>query len=295
MKNWLKKIVINLLAIATIFSVAIPQSNAMMVIFTPGVVSGNYSTESLVFDGVDEGGVQTGSAFLSETKSGGRSLGFFIKFVTLPTPATNSYLPIISGASTGGTVATGLWNIGVRTRASAPLQNPRFDFTLRAQSDVVSDVDGAMGSTNLSTDTWYCFVATTDGSDLRMYVDAGLETLNAWAGFGTWGGYWFGDALLSGTLSATLARTGSGGSYGNFKIDELTMWSTQLDSTEITEWCNSGLPIDPSTHSESANLTHEWRFGEGSDDSSTVYDTVGSDDWTLENIESGDFTSDVSS
>ena len=269
--------------------------------FSPGfityspAVGGNYSTLSLAFDGVNEGATQSSPAFLSETASGGKSFSFWFKMGDLPTPSSNDYRPIFFSSSTGGTVATGLWNVGIRTRTNTGLTTPRIDLTIRQQSNVVNDTDGQMGDTEVSVDTWYLCVVTTNGSTYTVYLNTTAQTLTSWAGVVAYDGAWFGDVLLSGTIAANLARNPTSTTFGEVKLDGMTMWDVQLNSSEVSELYNSGVPINPSTHSQSANVINNWNFGEGSDDSTTVYDTVGSDDWTLENIESGDFTSDVSS
>lgn len=266
--------------------------------FSPGFItyspatggwSNVYSTD---FNGSDEHGSQTAATYLGETASGGRSLSFYFKADTLPTPSSSDYRPLIGADSTGGTAATGLWNVGIRTRPTT-FTTPRIDLTVRGQSDVINDTDGYIGSdTTISTGTWYHVVITTSGSAWTVYLNGTQETMGLWSGALSWEGQWYGDSLLSGTITGAVGATASLSNYFDGHLDEITIWSTQLDSTEVAELYNSGTPIDPTTHSESANLTHYWRMGDG-DTSPTLTDSAGSDDFTTTNMDASNFVADV--
>ena len=71
--------------------------------------------------------------------------------------------------------------------------------------------------------------------------------------------------------------------YYSGLIDHMTVWSKELSDAEVQELYNGGFTFNPSTHSANANLVSWYRFGDGSDNSATVFDNIGADDLTLTN------------
>lgn len=104
-----------------------------------------------------------------------------------------------------------------------------------------------------------------------------------------------GSASLTGTLfegqSFQLGSRNSGFYYvGN--MDEVTIWNKELSASEVTELYNAGSPLAPTSHSAVGNLASWYRMGDG-DTHPTVSDNQGSDDLTMQNMDSGNFAADV--
>jgi len=238
-------------------------------------------------------GDQTGAAYTGETKTGGRSIEFRFKADSLPPNSANGYTNILSSASTGGTVATGTFNIGVRVRA-ATFTTPRIDLTTRQQSNSVNDTDGWIGSTTISTGTKYHVCLTTDGTNWTMYLNGSVETMGTWAGVLAWDGEWFGDQLISGTITGRIANNAANALDGH--LNEIVMWDGELSSSEVSTRYNSGTSSDPEAEDFSGGsgptVSHYHPCGEGSGDTTALLtDVVGSDDFTLYNTPS--YSSDV--
>lgn len=95
-------------------------------------------------------------------------------------------------------------------------------------------------------------------------------------------------AINANSLSASTSHSDSfkigfdGFTNYNGKLDEASVWNTNLGPSQITELYNSGTPTDLSIHSAAANLTHWWRLGDLTDSASTTFDRKGSVDGTLQ-------------
>ena len=143
-------------------------------------------------------------------------------------------------------------------------------------------------STTLSTGQWYHAVVTYDASKassgLKLYLN-GTRVDDGDYASGTYG---------AGRNTSTLVRVGSqegGNSYSNGKIDEVSVFSSELSASNVTSIYNSGVPSDISSLSPVA----WWRMG---DDDSGTGTTItdqgsGSNDGTLTN--GPVFSSDVPS
>lgn len=140
--------------------------------------------------------------------------------------------------------------------------------------------------TGSTSGTWYHFVATVSSAGaMRLYTNATSRAT------GTAGSAAQSYDIMMGARRNS-ANTGSAW-LGPCNVDEVTIWTVEMNSTEVTELYSSGTPDDPTTHSQSANLIHYWRMGDGSDTTSTLYDDVGTADCTGNNLDAGDLESSV--
>jgi len=143
------------------------------------------------------------------------------------------------------------------------------------------------GATNLSTGTWYHVAAVFGGQALannHIYLNGTEETYTGNKS----------DQLNSNSIIDTVnfelgAYNGTSGPFDGY-MDEVSVWNTALDASEISEIYNSGCPNDLSSHSASANLVSWWKMGEGATHP-TINDEVGSNTATMTNTESGDIQS----
>jgi hypothetical protein len=161
--------------------------------------------------------------------------------------------------SVGGSWAhyTKYWNIGSITTGDWH----NFTFTTAQNSTSVS---GAVSATDL-------------------YIDGSLHTTGAYAA---------GQGHDPDTTN--IVRAGMGGSYMNFsstidnwssitanwtlKWDEVTTWSKKLTASEVSELYSSGTPMDPTTHSASADLERYIRCGDDTNDGTSLNDASGATD-----------------
>jgi hypothetical protein len=102
------------------------------------------------------------------------------------------------------------------------------------------------------------------------------------------------DTLSGLIISTGTLRIGSypNGDAINARIDEVAIWETELDPSEVTEIWNSGAPGDLSSHSEVANLVHWWRMGDF-DTYKVLADSIGFAHGKMTNMASGDIVADV--
>jgi hypothetical protein len=104
-------------------------------------------------------------------------------------------------------------------------------------------------------DTWQHICLTQDGTACEVYVNgikptqsgAGTEWLNDLTGL---------DLLTIGALYKNSALQPI-----ECKISNVSIWDTGLNSTQVTELYNSGLPSNLNNHSLSANLVSWWQLG----------------------------------
>ena len=86
--------------------------------------------------------------------------------------------------------------------------------------------------------------------------------------------------------------------YFTGQMDEVAIWDSTLSSTEITEIYNSGVPIDlrknTGDYTSASSLVSYYRMGDG-DTGTTLTDNKGSNDGTLTNMTTANYTTDVPS
>lgn len=84
------------------------------------------------------------------------------------------------------------------------------------------------------------------------------------------------------------------GAWGLFNIDEIAVWNVGFTGAQHVEWYNGNTPMDATAHSQAAGLISYYRCGDaGSDTTSLLEDTVGSDDATHVNTSNISYPSDV--
>ncbi|MFA5696292.1 MAG: LamG domain-containing protein, partial [Bacilli bacterium] len=95
------------------------------------------------------------------------------------------------------------------------------------------DFEYISGTTNVSNDSWHFVVATSDGVNLKVYVDGVLEGTISWAHDSVWG------AGTNYVRVANRSDTGTNQDFFNGTIDDLVLFNGKsLTSTEIyTLYC----------------------------------------------------------
>ncbi len=114
-------------------------------------------------------------------------------------------------------------------------------------------------STALSTGVWYNVVGIYDGSNFLLYVNGALDKTTSVSGFNiaTAASETSGDNLL-------IAEAPSVSDNFDGKISNVSIWNTNLTSTQVREIYNEGLPKDLNSHSAYSNLISWWQLGENS-------------------------------
>jgi hypothetical protein len=144
-------------------------------------------------------------------------------------------------------------------------------------------------STTINTDTWHHAVITYNGGNtgnqrVKFYLDGSVQSQIGFNGP---------TAMKSNPASPLTvgARTDYAFNEFNGNLDEISIFSAELTSGEVSTYYNSGTPTDLTGES---NLIHWWRMGDG-DEYPTLTDNVGSYNLTMTNMVSGDIEEDVPS
>ena len=149
------------------------------------------------------------------------------------------------------------------------------------------------GGTTLTNNTWYhvCFTydGTTSITGATLYLDAVAETKNS----------------TTDTLSGSFASTGNskfvlgtsptlpfGSNWLRGRMDEVSVFSDELTSLEVTAIYNSGSPKDLSTEAFFSDCISWWRMGDG-DSIPTIKDQASSNDGTTFGMTAANFVNDV--
>ena len=113
------------------------------------------------------------------------------------------------------------------------------------------------GSTILSAATWYHIALTYAGGSnmngFKIYINGvpestpSSQSLNAWTV----------------TDPLQIGRRGTGFNFSG-NVNQGTVWSKELTSSEVTELYNAGSPNDPNTTSMSASLLSYWPLNDSS-------------------------------
>lgn len=155
---------------------------------------------------------------------------------------------------------------------------------------------GYFGSNNANTadldlddGAWHCITWTVrneSGTYVgRFFVDdssTSRANTNAGSGNGTGIDYLMGHRRGSNNTDYAF------GEYTNAWFNQLTAWDVGFTGAEHQELCNGMEPMDPTTHSQAANLVNWYPLGTG-DTSPTCTDQQGSDDATIINTGTGVF------
>lgn len=131
-------------------------------------------------------------------------------------------------------------------------------------------------STTITDNTWYLATFAFDGAGgLKVYVgNSSTSCIGAFTGIST--DVCTRDWIINTLRSSTNADTAFG-EWGLHNMDEITMWDVELSGTDHTALIDgSGHAVDPTTHTQAANLVSYIRCGDdASDTSGTVIDTIG--------------------
>ena len=132
-------------------------------------------------------------------------------------------------------------------------------------------------SINLDDDQWHHMVLSYDGtlggsSRAKVYLDGSALT-NV--------GFSAPTSLSTTSTDLLIGNSGNVVNHWNGEIDEVSLWTKALSSSEVTDIYNSGVPTDLTGE---AGLAHWWRMGDNDGGTgTTVTDQVGSNDGTLSN------------
>lgn len=135
---------------------------------------------------------------------------------------------------------------------------------------------GFIGS-GFSFDAWNLVTITYDGNyNLAAYTNVNPSTGSGSNGLLGTINTQLSNATINNTEIMSFVYTPAGGSSVSrsnrfYRMDELTAYNIELNSTQRAEVYNSGTPIDPSTLSFASNVESYFRFGDGSSDSLTNY------------------------
>ena len=138
------------------------------------------------------------------------------------------------------------------------------------------------GSGFTSTTDWYHVCVTHDNSNVRGYIDGNLIGTSSTT------------SLVSNTVSTKLGNHSSAGvSPLNGKLDEVSIFSSALDTLNVVQLYNNGNPIDltidQGNYNSSSNLVGYWRMGDGASDTDSGGGSPASGDvvGTIANLGSG--------
>ena len=165
---------------------------------------------------------------------------------------------------------------------------------------VASPWGNQQSTTGFTDNAWHFVVVTMEGgsgisSTWKLYLDGSLDiTKTATVTYTVVTN----EALKIGRYEAD-GGSGYMGVYMNGGIDEVSIWKDIiLDADAVTQLYNSGEPIDLSVDSgnytNSGDLDHWWRMGDG-DTYPSIEDNAGSYDLTMTNMASDDIVEDVPS
>ena len=204
-------------------------------------VSNSFSAE---FDGTDDyislgtlSGFNTASAL---------SVSFWINFKDYD--GSTVYVPFSSGTSTSNRIAFYLNHLAeLRWGIDGSVNNCIFEL------DTPTDYR--------STDAWHHVLGTYNGTSITLYFDGVQKATTT-------------SSVPSSTQStagnnAAIGRSFAGTQYFGGLLDNVAIWNATLDGDDASSLYNNGMPIDPTSNAgiydKSANLTHWYRIGEGSD------------------------------
>lgn len=132
---------------------------------------------------------------------------------------------------------------------------------------VVTANNGRYTTFSAPSDTnWHHYVMTFDSGAVKLYID-GSEISVTWTPWGANSS----TVLHSQSASFYLGRNAT--FYSDGLMDEVALWTATLDSANITAIYNSGTPTvltsDAGDYDQSSSLTHWWRVGDDSADTSS--------------------------
>ena len=148
-------------------------------------------------------------------------------------------------------------------------------------------------STTISTGSWYHIVITKDTSiantGLNMYIN-GSPTSVTRASLGTLSSFTY-------VSDFNIGGVGNGNQLFNGSISNVSVWNTNLTSSQVSEIYNEGVPSNLNNHSAYSNLVSWWQLGSNSSFNTnwTVLDEKGSNNGTSSNMTENDIVDGVGS
>ena len=202
------------------------------------------------------------------------TISLWVRFTTVPT--SRSFKSIFAiGSTVGGNFSR--FYVGIRWNSGAgSLPRICVGSAHPTQSTWITD---AVGSTTLSAGVWYHVVVRSDGV---VYVNNVLQTMTTWlVANGPLPG-WF-NSVTSATYNVTIAarQDTTVSQFLDARVDEITYYNTALNPAEVLVLYNGGTPVNPHRFDFISACQMWLRCGDSRDDATTLYDEIGSNDFTL--------------
>jgi len=192
---------------------------------TLGAAPGIVSTDTAVtLDGSTQYMDGTPSDFRGSDSSG--SVSFWMKSTTVT--ASGQIIFAVSDGTTNNRLQIGL-------RGSADSS------TINLLTTIAGTANGVeVSGTSYSDSEWHHMVITSDGAAWKIYVDGTEASVTAYTGSNT--GDWFGDiAATTNTLSIGSLMIPTAVAPFNGSLDEVTVHSTTLSSSDVTSMYEAGM------------------------------------------------------
>lgn len=155
-------------------------------------------------------------------------------------------------------------------------------FRLVLESSLTSYIVKA-DTANFTTNTWKHVAFTYDGSKtvagVKIYIDGSEVTSTTTSDL-------LGSNSITSTANMAIGARAAGAAYFDGTIDDVSVYSTELSSSDITDIYNSGYPKD---ESERSGLVGYWKMGDGDTYPTLTDNSTNSNDGTMTNMDSGDF------
>lgn len=240
----------------------------------------------LDLDGVDERLTSASNpSYSGDTKTNGRTVCMLFELDSLPASEAIRVLFAWSNSD-----VQGVWNFRIRTdRAAFPWTGTRLEMQMAVDSGAGNGPSTLWYSSDqtFTTGTPYHLCLVTTGTAWELYVNGVSKTITVTnAGTGGNDGDWWGDVAGSGTI--TFYYGSSPTALNDGKFDDLAYFDDNLTSAEISTYYNGGDIVDPLSLGLT-DLSGYWRLGETEGGAvTTVYDIVGSDNFSGTNMEAAD-------
>ncbi len=127
---------------------------------------------------------------------------------------------------------------------------------------------------NVADGLWHHWCVTGAGGQIRLYLD-GVQvgsTFTAGASVNSDSDWLIGGARYDNNADVSYPYKG--------QQNEITFWNVTLTPAQVLELRNAGVPINPTTHSRNAALTHWYQCG-ANDVIPTITDQVGGSNGTI--------------
>ena len=233
------------------------------------------------YNGTDEASYRLNPSWKTDS-AGAFSIWFRIPAVL----GATGYIPILSLGDTRGANNSFL-ALGCRRHPTGGT-GTYFSMTIRNLN--WGTVYGLLATTTpLAANVWYHGIGQCNGSAWSLYLNGVSQTLTVWSTSNT--GIWLSG--ISGT-NHQLAfganyRAGAYSGYGDIRLDEGLYFNRVLTGSEVTWLYNSGTPRNPHRYDWAGALKSWWRFGDSRDTGTTIYDEIGANDMTNQNMDASNY------